>query len=170
MRQFVTRDGSCRRCHASLIMPEPQVEAPQQDQPTAAEAKPASWGRLLCELRRQKNLSQSQLAARADMPRTFISRLERRDGPPTYGSVVRISTALQVSASLFLDNAAMRNFLLQQVLFSDPFIAEIWREAQGLERDQLQVIEAAVKTLSEGQMPMQEWMRIAISENRLAGA
>ena len=141
-------------------------------QPEESETTPtpsATWGSLLAELRRQQNLSQRQLAQLADMPRTFISKMERRDFPPTFVTVVRISTALRIDTALLLDQGTMRSYLVQAGLFADPFVHEVWQASRGLNAQQLCVIEATVKTLSEGQLPFFDWMTIESAGDRPAG-
>lgn len=153
------------------MMPDPQPESAKAEPPSP---KPfvdrRSWGRLLADLRHQRGISQRQLAILTDMPRTFISKLERRDRPPTYVSVVRISSALQIESNLLLDQGTMRSHLLHGHLLADPFLQEVWQAARGLKADELRIIEAAVKTLSEGQLPLTDWMRVEISGSRPVGA
>ena len=151
------------------MMPEPKPQPTQPETPKPAPAEHPTWGKLLADLRHQKGMSQRQLAILADMPRTFISKMERRDRPPTYVSVVRISTALQIRTSLLLDEGSMHSHLLQSNLFSDPFVHEVWQASRGLDADQFRVIEAAVKTLSEGQLPFFDWMTIESTGSRPAG-
>jgi len=146
----------------SLFAPDtPEQSAePAAIKPAIAIPKSGQWGKLLAALRHEKGMSQRQLANAADMPRTFISKMERRDRPPTYVSVVRLSTAMQIDSCLLLDESLMHAHLLYFSLFADPFVAQVWELARGLKPDQLGILEMAVKTLSEGQTPFTDWMQI----------
>lgn len=55
--------------------------------------------------RSERGLSQEELAFRAGLHRTYISMVERAKKSPTIDSLIRISTALDVRASVLLANA-----------------------------------------------------------------
>jgi transcriptional regulator with XRE-family HTH domain len=60
------------------------------------DVRPA-FGRRVRELRRQKRLSQEQLAARADLHWTYVSGVERGLRNPGLNTLVRLANALDVS-------------------------------------------------------------------------
>ncbi len=61
-----------------------------------------AFGRVLRELRRQKGLSQEQLASLGDFDRTYPSLLERGLRTPTLTVIFRLADVLGISAaSLF---------------------------------------------------------------------
>ncbi|MBQ2262871.1 MAG: helix-turn-helix transcriptional regulator [Loktanella sp.] len=55
--------------------------------------------------RRQKGLSQEELAHRADLDRTYISSLERNVYNPTIDVVARLADALEIEAASLLQNS-----------------------------------------------------------------
>lgn len=57
----------------------------------------ASFGQVIKELRKSKNLSQAKLAELGDFQRTFISDLERGVYQPTLYSIFRLGNALEIA-------------------------------------------------------------------------
>jgi transcriptional regulator with XRE-family HTH domain len=57
----------------------------------------------LKDYRKKKNLSQEELALRAGMTRSHISDLERGDIDPGFYTIFKISNALNVKTSHFID-------------------------------------------------------------------
>ena len=64
-----------------------------------------AFGRVLRELRRQKGLSQEQLASLGDFDRTYPSLLERGLRTPTLTVVFRLAEVLGVSAATLVAKA-----------------------------------------------------------------
>ena len=62
-------------------------------------------GRVIADARKQRGLSQEQLALQADLHRTYISLLERGLKGPTVHSFILIADALGVSAATLLHAA-----------------------------------------------------------------
>ena len=60
----------------------------------------AALGRQLAELRTRHHLSQGQLAARASVQQSDISRIERGLGNPTTETLVRLASALDARLTL----------------------------------------------------------------------
>ncbi len=58
-----------------------------------------AFGRVLQQLRREKKLSQEDLAFTSELDRTFISRMENGRRRPTINTIIRLSRALDVPAS-----------------------------------------------------------------------
>ena len=58
-----------------------------------------AFGRVLQQLRREKKLSQEDLAFTSELDRTFISRMENGRRRPTINTIIRLSRALEVPAS-----------------------------------------------------------------------
>jgi len=77
------------------------------------------------EIRRARHLSQRQLAARMQVPRTYISKIENGKAIPTLGSLERLATALDVDVSKLVRDA--RSVREEEVvaIFADPFLAEV---------------------------------------------
>ena len=53
--------------------------------------------------RKRLNLSQEELAARAEIDRTYVSGIERRVRNPTITVVARFAAALETTAAALLD-------------------------------------------------------------------
>ena len=58
-----------------------------------------AFGRVLQQLRREKKLSQEDLAFTSELDRTFISRMENGRRRPTINTIIRLSRALEVPAA-----------------------------------------------------------------------
>jgi transcriptional regulator with XRE-family HTH domain len=77
------------------------------------------------EIRRQRHLSQRQVANRMDVPRTYISKIENGKAIPTLGSLERLALALGVDVcQLVRDSRSRRNEEVEAIL-ADPFLAEV---------------------------------------------
>lgn len=64
------------------------------------------FGKRLRQLRRQKDLTQEKLAQEADISVEFLSNLERGVNAPSFETLERLATALEVSVQdLFNFNA-----------------------------------------------------------------
>ncbi len=63
---------------------------------------PRVLGRNVREIRKQRGLSQEQLALDADMKRSYVSDLERGTRNPSLKAVGRLADALNVEAALLL--------------------------------------------------------------------
>ncbi|NOT95590.1 MAG: helix-turn-helix transcriptional regulator [Nitrospira sp.] len=59
----------------------------------------ALFGKEVVRLRKRLGISQEELAFRAEVHRTYISQLERGLKSPTLSMILRLSRALQASAS-----------------------------------------------------------------------
>lgn len=57
------------------------------------------FGEVLRRYRSDRNISQEELAHRADVDRTFVSRLERGIRQPTITTLIGLGQALGVSAA-----------------------------------------------------------------------
>lgn len=60
------------------------------------------FGRILQEKRKEKGLSQEQLAQACNLDRTYISLLERGLRQPTITTLFNISKGLNISPSIFI--------------------------------------------------------------------
>lgn len=57
-----------------------------------------AFGETLRELRKEKGLSQEELAHESGLDRTFISLLERGKRQPSLGTIINISSSLGIEA------------------------------------------------------------------------
>lgn len=108
--QFVASDRKCRRCHVAIDKPQEPVAA-KPLVPDMVEAFPCEMvsGKVgsmdfwipfvLWWLRRSQGMSERQLAAKMDVPRTYISKVENDCATPLIPSIFRFSDALEVSPS-----------------------------------------------------------------------
>ena len=126
--QFRTSNSLCRRCHKPLEMDDPEPASPQL---VTASAEPAiesegiDVARAVREVRHGRNLSQRQLAARMQVPRTYISKIENGKAVPTLSSLERLALALEVDICELLRDARSRRAREAAVMMADPFLAEI---------------------------------------------
>ena len=126
--QYRTRDSLCRKCHRALDIEEPAplvpqlVKSPSCDNTAEAGMQVATQVR---EMRRGRHMSQRQLAARMQVPRTYISKIENGKAIPTLGSLERLADALEVGMhQLVRDSRSARDEEVSAIL-ADPFLAEI---------------------------------------------
>lgn len=150
--QFRTVSAVCRRCKNCLEIPEPEpAPAVLELVPTA----PATAGTLqvataVRDLRHVRNLSQRQLAARMNVPRTYISKIENGKAMPTLSSLDRLAQALQVDISVLLRDSSTRHRDETAVLMADPFLAEIAHYTAQLDTLQRSIFLNHVRELAAG--------------------
>jgi len=77
------------------------------------------------EIRRARHLSQRQLAARMEVPRTYISKIENGKAIPTLGSLERLAAALEVNVCQLVRDSRSRRADEVTSILADPFLAEI---------------------------------------------
>ena len=58
-----------------------------------------AFGQVLMRVRREKGLSQEDLAFESKLNRTFISRLENGHRQPSLGTIFQLALAMGISAS-----------------------------------------------------------------------
>ena len=150
--QFRRATPSCLRCKRSLEVKAPE---PAPAPLTLVPSPPAQDGHIqvataVRDLRHVRNLSQRQLAARMNVPRTYISKIENGKAMPTLSSLQRLATALQVDISVLLRDSSNRHEDETAVLMTDPFIAEIARFAAGLDSLQRSIFLNHVRELAAG--------------------
>jgi transcriptional regulator with XRE-family HTH domain len=151
--QYRTANSLCRRCHRPLDIEEPVHLAPQlvasATAPSSAEAGLQVAGQVR-EIRRARHLSQRQLAARMQVPRTYISKIENGKAIPTLGSLERLANALEVDMSqLVRDTRSCREEEVAAIL-ADPFLGEIAALLPHLEPLQRTLFYGAVRDAATG--------------------
>ncbi|MCL6611228.1 MAG: helix-turn-helix transcriptional regulator [Peptococcaceae bacterium] len=57
------------------------------------------FGRVLCDIRKERGLSQEELGFKSSYHRTYISLLERGQKSPSLNTIFRLATALDVYPS-----------------------------------------------------------------------
>src|SRR5271157_3235039 len=76
LRQYMTRDSNCRKCHASLIVREVPKDVSPKPKPQPR-LEVLTWGKALAKLREQNGMTQTQFAAKAGMRRTHLCKIEK---------------------------------------------------------------------------------------------
>jgi transcriptional regulator with XRE-family HTH domain len=150
--QFRTSNSLCRRCHKCLEVEEPEP-APVPLALVAAQPTPEGGLQVAAavrDLRHVRNLSQRQLAARMNVPRTYISKIENGKAMPTLSSLDRLAKALQVDISTLLRDSDTRHRDETAVLMTDPFLAEIAMYTAQLDSLQRSIFLNHVRELAAG--------------------
>jgi transcriptional regulator with XRE-family HTH domain len=126
--QFRTVNSLCRRCHKPLEIEEPEPSLPQlvvATGNTGSSPDEINVARAVREIRQSRGLSQRQLAARMDVPRTYISKIENAKAMPTLSSLERLATALGVEVCALLRDRRSRAQAEMSAIMADPFLAEV---------------------------------------------
>jgi len=126
--QFMTSNSLCRRCHKPLEIDEPEPLLPALvavSGRSGSEDGGLQVARAVRDLRLERNLSQRQLAARMEVPRTYISKIENGKATPTLSSLERLANALEVDICRLVHDARSRRNEETAQIFADPFLAEI---------------------------------------------
>jgi len=124
----MTTNSLCRRCHRTLEIDEPEELSPTLIAVSGncgAEGGGLRVARAVRDLRLERNLSQRQLAARMQVPRTYISKIENGKAMPTLSSLERLAEALEVDICKLVNDARSRRNEETASIFADPFLAEI---------------------------------------------
>jgi transcriptional regulator with XRE-family HTH domain len=150
--QFRSATSVCRRCRKSLEVEEPEP-APLPISIVPPQVTPDGGLQVATavrDLRHVRNLSQRQLAARMNVPRTYISKIENGKAMPTLSSLDRLARALQVDISALLRDATTRHRDETAVLMTDPFLAEIAAYTSQLDALQRSIFLNHVRELAAG--------------------
>jgi len=150
--QFRTKSAECRRCKRCLEVERlPVAVSPLALVPAFAEpAQGIQVAAAVRELRHVRNLSQRQLAARMNVPRTYISKIENAKAMPTLSSLDRLAKALDVDMSALLRDANTRHSNETVMLMADPFLAEIAAYTSKLDALQRSIFLNHVRELASG--------------------
>jgi transcriptional regulator with XRE-family HTH domain len=150
--QFLGKSGECRRCKHSLEIEKPaSAPAPLTLVPSPVEpAQGIQVADAVRDLRHVRNLSQRQLAARMNVPRTYISKIENGKAMPTLSSLDRLAKALEVDMSALLRDAGTRHTNEANMLMADPFLAEIAAYTSKLDALQRSIFLNHVRELASG--------------------
>lgn len=109
----------------------------------ARKAYPSDFGKRLAELRRQRGLTQVQLAEAIESTQRAISYYENHAGYPPAPVVAQLAQALEVSADELLGLRSSRRAKVARPT-DDPEIRRMWKKFQQLltlpEKDQRAVM------------------------------
>jgi transcriptional regulator with XRE-family HTH domain len=150
--QFRTVAAVCRRCKKCLEVEKPvSAPAPLALVPALQQADQGiQVATAVRDLRHVRNLSQRQLAARMNVPRTYISKIENGKAMPTLSSLDRLAKALEVDISALLRDASTRHSNETAMLVTDPFLAEIAAYTSQLDALQRSIFLNHVRELAAG--------------------
>src|SRR5919205_606073 len=125
--QFRTTNNLCRRCKTSLDPEEPQIVAlAPLPTPAPSPRHPHLQVAFAIRMLRQRGgLSQRQLAARMNVPRTYVSKIENEKATPTLSSLERLARALEVTVPDLLKGGIRTREDEIRDLLSDEFIAQL---------------------------------------------
>ena len=145
--QFRTQKSSCRRCHHPLDDHSFQLPTcPVPNSVPSTNSMSNHWvegvsivGKRVREIRKEKALSQSALASRMKVPRTYLSKVETCKVVPTVGTLCRIATALCVDLHHLLCSPEILE------VFEDEFLEEIASLVPSLTPQQRAVILRAAR-------------------------
>lgn len=150
--QFRTANSQCRRCRKPLEVEEPEPQVPQlvvaSEQPAAEEGLQVA--RAVRDARRERGLSQRQLAGRMQVPRTYISKIENGKAMPTLSSLSRLANALEIDICDLVRDARSRRSEEALTVLGDPFLAEIAPYVAQLDAFQRSVFLNQVRDLATG--------------------
>jgi transcriptional regulator with XRE-family HTH domain len=147
--QFRTNNNLCRKCKVSLDEePEPViVQAPPVPMPMRHGHSQIQVASAIRTLRQRNGMSQRQLAARMNVPRTYVSKIENEKATPTLSSMERLATALGVTVPDLLSGANSREDEIKS-LMSDPFIAEMMMDVHRLNLLQMSQVLTQVRDMT----------------------
>ncbi len=138
--QFRGSGGNCRRCRKPLELDEP-LPLPAPMRPVIAPAREeADVAAAVRSLRREKGLSQRQLANRMEVPRTYISKIENAKALPTLSSLQRLAAALGTPMTALLRDGRSRRADALLAVSADPWTRELLPLAARLSPFQQQLI------------------------------
>jgi DNA-binding XRE family transcriptional regulator len=86
----------CRR-NIDLLPRQRQVKKSKHVQPPVGPER--ALGEALREIRKEKGISQEQLALDSGLDRTYVSLIERGSQSPTIRSIIKLASVLQVAPS-----------------------------------------------------------------------
>src|SRR6516165_7581307 len=153
LMQYRTSNSLCRKCHKPLDIEEPATLAPQlvtsSPVPASAEAG-LQVAAQVRDIRRARHLSQRQLAARMQVPRTYISKIENGKAIPTLGSLERLAEALEVDVCQLVRDTRSRRAEEVGAILADPFLAEIASLLPHLDSLHRTLLYGSVRDLASG--------------------
>ncbi|RZT36480.1 helix-turn-helix domain-containing protein [Cupriavidus agavae] len=84
----------------------------KEKQPSAPNAEPSGIAARLAELRKLNGLTLEELAQRASLTKSYLSKLERGLSSPTIGTVLKLADALGVTVDQLIARAPRSNEIL----------------------------------------------------------
>ena len=152
LNQFMTKTGYCRKCRHPLDLAAATPWPPPE--PKAKQHRSFSFGVQVRRARKQRGLSQAQLAQELGWHRTYIQKVEcSADEPYAFNR-----TILQFWLSL-KTTLPVKDFLMLW-LMEDPLISEIWDSVKALTASQRGIVLTAAMGLKRGQMPFTDYLEI----------
>jgi len=117
--QFLPKNAMCRRCHKAFVLEETERPCVSPDRPQPPNGNPrrtgarrkseagiaAEIGIRVRKARQMRGLSQGKVAARMNVLRTYVSKVENCKAVPTLRSLSRITGALLVEVHHLLSDS-----------------------------------------------------------------
>jgi transcriptional regulator with XRE-family HTH domain len=151
--QYRTINSLCRKCHKPLDIEEPEPLMPQLvgSRPAGGSSEAGlQVAAQVRDIRRERHLSQRQVAVRMQVPRTYISKIENGKAIPTLGSLERLAAALEVDVRQLIRDGQSRRNEEVDAIFADPFLAEIAAYLPHLDSLHRTLIYGAVRDAASG--------------------
>lgn len=160
--QFETASGLCRRCHMPQDKGHVDEELRWEDQRShvpvlSHDAIAVRVGSRVRMIRTEQHLSQRELGARLNCPRTYLSKIEGGKIVPTLLNLRRLAEVLHTDVYLLVCDGPMFETVRQwQAIEKDPFLTELAEMLPMLTSTHLAIIRT--------------WLRDRIAANRPANA
>jgi transcriptional regulator with XRE-family HTH domain len=122
LTQFPPSNNLCRRCRVPL---EPAPEPVPLAMAAPLPAEPVGLAAKIKSVRLRKGFSQSKLAERMSVPRTYVSKIETFKATPTLHSLEKLARGLGVTISELLGGFETKRTDQIRELAKDEFIAKI---------------------------------------------
>ena len=151
--QFSTSTMLCRRCHKPLEVEEPEPIVPSTVEVMGTQSSGNRQSKVavrLREIRNARHLSQRQLAAKLEVPRTYISKIENGRAMPTLSSLQRLATALCVPMCEMVHDTRYERERDIATMMEDPFLSEIARWASGLDNLHRAMVLGHIREMANG--------------------
>jgi HTH-type transcriptional regulator, competence development regulator len=92
-----------------------------------------TFGQILKELRRNKNISQRELADKVSVDFSYISKLENdRLAPPSAETIIRISNVLEIPSEVLLSHSGKVSDEMKGTISSSPEALMFMNEAKNM--------------------------------------
>lgn len=114
----------------------------KSDMPTSQNGKNQGLPERLKQLRKQKNLSQQELAELAEIHYTHIGRYERGQSKPSTDTLKRVADALGVSSDYLLEGSTDA---AAKATFEDRDLLRQFQELQSLDDKDKEIVKALIE-------------------------
>lgn len=93
-----------------------------------------TFGQTLRDIRREKNISQRELATKAGVDFTYISKVENdRLAPPSADTIIKFSEILNIPKEIFLAASGKVNNEIKEVISGNPEAIKFLNEVKDMQ-------------------------------------